>query len=263
MCSYVTAMAVPAAGSVHGCLLTARGAVPAPAGGRRIAIAALISWLIAEGLGAYMLSRWIAGGGARRPRAEPGGVPRWVIFGHAGLAFIGFVGWLSFLTAGSAALAWLAICFLTPAIGLGISIVTVWTPYPGRRAGARPPAAPEGDAPSKRGPGQEGPGQQGPGQEQARDGPGGQGSDSGAPPAGHAHSHDGPAGAGPSEMLAHALSDEALTSRLVDDMLASMLAAPASARRPRWRLAPVIPAAHGVAALATFLFAILAAVAAT
>src|SRR5882757_5301317 len=104
MCSYVTAMAGPAAGSVHGCLLTARGAVPAPAGGRRIAIAALISWLTAEGLGAYMLSRWIAGGGARRPRAEPGGVPRWVIFGHAGLAFIGFVGWLSFLTAGSAAL---------------------------------------------------------------------------------------------------------------------------------------------------------------
>jgi len=221
MCSYVTAMAGPAAGRVHGCLLAARDAAPGSAGSRRIAFAALISWLIAEGLGAYMLTRWIAGGGARRARAEPGGVPRWVIFGHAGLAFTGFVGWISFLAAGSAALAWLAICFLTPAIGLGISIVAVWTPYPARRAGAGagPPAAAQ---------------------------------------------NDGPGGRGPSEMLAQALSDEALTSRLVDDMLASMLAArPASARRPTVRLATLIPAAHGVAAVATFLFAILAAVAAT
>lgn len=265
MCGYVTAMAGPAAGGVHGCLLAAREAAPGPTGGRRIAFAALISWLIAEGLGAYMLTRWIAGGGARRPRAEPGGVPRWVIFGHAGLAFTGFVGWVSFLAAGSAALAWLAICFLTPAIGLGISIVTVWTPYPGRRAGAGagPPAAREGDGPGRRDPGAAGPGRERPGREEARDGAGGQGPGSDAPPAEHPHSDGVPAGAGPSEMLARALADETLTSRLVDDMLASMLAAPASARRHRWRLAPVIPAAHGVAAIATFLFAILAATATT
>ena len=66
------------------------------------------------------------------------------------------------------------------------------------------------------------------------------------------------------ETLAGALSDETLTSRLIDDLLASMLAVPQpAARRPKWHLAPVIPAAHGAAALATFLLAILAAVAAT
>jgi hypothetical protein len=199
--------------SMHGCLLAAPGAAPGLAGSRALAFATLISWLIAEGLGAYMLSRWLASGGARQHRAQPDGVPRSVIFGHAGLAFTGFTGWVSFLATGSAALAWLAICFLAPAIGLGIAIVTVWTPYPARRAAA------------------------------------------GAEP---------PAGIGAGETLAGALSDETLTSRLIDDLLASMLAVPQpAARRPKWHLAPVIPAAHGAAALATFLLAILAAVAAT
>lgn len=219
MRSYITARAGPAAGSAHGCLLAARGAAPGLADSRALAAATLISWLVAEGLGAYMLSRWIASGGARQQRAGPDGLPRSVIFGHAGMAFTGFVGWVSFLATGAAALAWLAICFLAPAIGLGISIVTVWTPYPVRRAGAgaEPLAAPAGDGPGSA-----------------------------------------------SEKLARALSDEALTSSLIDDMLASMLAVPASAaRRPRWRLAPVIAAAHGVAAIATFLLAILAAAAAT
>jgi hypothetical protein len=65
------------------------------------------------------------------------------------------------------------------------------------------------------------------------------------------------------EMLARALRDKALTSRLVDDLLASMLAVPPPARRPKWRLAPLIPAAHGLTAMATILLAVLAAVAAT
>ena len=59
------------------------------------------------------------------------------------------------------------------------------------------------------------------------------------------------------------LADEALTSRLVDDLLARMLAEPSPApHRPRWNLAPLIPAAHGVFAIATFLLATLAAIAA-
>jgi hypothetical protein len=61
-------------------------------------------------------------------------------------------------------------------------------------------------------------------------------------------------------MLARALTDEPLTTRLIDDLVASVLAGPPEEREPKWRLTPLIPAAHGVAAMATFMLAVLAAV---
>jgi hypothetical protein len=259
----VAITAGPAGCSLHGCLLAARGTAPGLASSRALGIATLVSWLITEGLGAYMLGTWIASGGPRQQRARPDGLPRPVIFGHAGLAFTGFVGWVSYLVTGSPALAWLAIGFLAPAVGLGISTVTVWTPYPARRdgAGAESPAGPWGD-----GPGGQGPGKERPGKERARDGPGDRdtASDAAVAPTEHAYGDDVPAGMLTDEMLARALSDEALTNRLVDDLLASMLAVPPRApRRPKWHLAPLIPAAHGVTAMATILLAVLAAVPAT
>jgi hypothetical protein len=188
-------------------------AAPGRAHGRGLAFAALICWLAAESLGAWMLGRWIAGGGQRRGDARPGDVPRPVIFGHAGLAFTGLACWVGFTVTGSVVLAWLAVGVLAPAIGLGISTVTVWTPYPGLPA----------DAPGRSVPG----------------------------------------GTVTGEALARALADEALTSSLVDDLLARMLARPPpAARRPRPDLAPLIPAAHGVLAIATFLLAMLGAAAA-
>ena len=56
-----------------------------------------------------------------------------LVLGHAGLAFAGFTCWVSFLISAVDPLAWLSVGFLAPAIGLGISTVTVWTPYPARR----------------------------------------------------------------------------------------------------------------------------------
>ena len=56
-----------------------------------------------------------------------------LVLGHAGLAFAGFTCWVSFLISATVPLAWLSVGFLAPAIGLGISTVTVWTPYPARR----------------------------------------------------------------------------------------------------------------------------------
>jgi hypothetical protein len=55
-----------------------------------------------------------------------------------------------------------------------------------------------------------------------------------------------------------------LTSELVDDLVERMLAEPPPAKPASrgWRLAPVIPVLHGVLALATFLIAVLAAIAA-
>jgi hypothetical protein len=109
-----------------------------------------------------------------------------VIFGHAGLAFAGFAGWVSYLVTGSPALAWLAVGFLAPAVGLGIFTVTVWTPYPARRgaAGAETPAASYGDGPDG-----ERPGGEEPGKEEEDDGPGDHriGTGAAAPPTEHAH----------------------------------------------------------------------------
>jgi hypothetical protein len=242
----VTVGVRPAAGCLHGCAQAAGSTAPGLPDGRNLAIATLLSWLITEALGAYMLTSWIRSGGLRkqaassdagRPSAD---VPRSVILGHAGLAFTGFLCWVSFVAAGSAPLAWLSLGFLGPAIGLGISTVTVWTPYPGKR-----PAAP-----ADRGGGWAG-----------RAVPGWT---AGSGPAATRPAASRSAAARLSDdALGRALDDEVLSHRLVDDMLASMLApAEPASRRARWDLTPLIPAAHGVMAIATFLFAMLAAIAA-
>lgn len=251
------AIAVGPAGSW---LLAARGTAPGLAGSRALGIATLVSWLITEGLGAYMLGSWIAANGPRQQRGRPGGLPGPVIFGHAGLAFTGFAGWVSYLLTGSPVLAWLAVGFLAPAVGLGISTVTVWTPYPAHpgAAGAETPADP-----GRNGPDGQGPGGEEPGQDAAGDGPGDHRTGATVSPAEHRRSNDAQADLLTDEMLARALSDEALTSRLIDDLLAEMRASPPPTRKQRWHLAPLIPAAHGLAAVATIALAVLAAVAAT
>lgn len=176
-----------------------------------LAIFALVDWLLTETFGAYMLISWIAGGGTR----VPGAVPRWLIFGHAGLAFSGLLAWISFVVTGVPALAWASLGLLAPAIGLGISTVTLWTPYP---------FALPADEPQR-------------------------------------PQFDGLLGITSDDMLARVLDDEALTTRLVDDLVDSLLTKPAP-RRPRVAFSPLIPAAHGLLAMSTILFAVLAAVSA-
>jgi predicted RND superfamily exporter protein len=158
----------------------------------------------------------VASGGLRQRRSRPDGVSPLVIFGHAGLALTGFIGWVSFTLTDSVVLAWLALGFLAPAIGLGIATVTVWTPYPIQRA----------------------PGQRGVGAE---------------PPSIQVTD----------ETLARAASEDALSGQLVDELLARVFTESGEvsvAKRPRWRVTSLIPAAHGVFALVTFLLATMAAV---
>lgn len=214
-----------AGGCLRGCLVAA-GSHAVSRHGRGLGTAALVSWLLAESLGAYMLRSWLGSGGARR---KPAGaaqetVSLALILGHAGLALSGLVSWVGFLISGQPALAWLAVGLLAPAIGLGISTVTIWTPYP-----ARPPAS------GKRAP----------------------------------HGDPGPAAGPPAilvtnEMLDRVLANEGLTSELVDDLVERMLAEPPPEMPAGrgWRFAPVIPVLHGILALATFLLAMLTAIAA-
>ena len=119
---------------------TAVATAPSPA----LGLATLATWLLTAGLGAFMLSRLIASGGLRQQRATRGGLSPTVLFGHFSLAGTGLVVWVCYVATGWVALAWSAVGLLMPAIGLGVSTVTLWTPYPrpGRAAGADPHADP-------------------------------------------------------------------------------------------------------------------------
>jgi hypothetical protein len=206
----------------------ASGAVASGAGtpGRSFGIAALVTWLLDAGSGAYMLGTWIVRGGLRRQAATGDRLAPAVVFSHFGLATTGLLMWASYLVTRLAVLGWLAVGLLTLVIGLGISTVTLWTPFPAQRAASG-----------------------------ADTGPGG-------PEAG------GPAGdavtlAVTDAELTSALTDEALLGQLVDDVLARAPRDPVrGARRRRGLVAALIPAGHGVAAMATVLLAVLAAISA-
>jgi hypothetical protein len=178
--------------------------------GHALPIAALVSWLLTEALGAFMLRSWVASGSAgraqRRP-ANPDGMSLPILAGHAGLNLAGLLSWIIFLVSGVPALGFVAIGFMAPAIGLGISTVTIWTPYPTRRAPA-----------------------------------------------------DYHPGVLPDEMVKRALDDDALSQRLIDELLEHNLGQPAP-RMGGWSLRPLVPIAHGALAIVTLMLATLAAIA--
>ena len=104
--------------------------------------ATLISWMLTASLGGFMLRTWLVRGGLRRERARTGGLPPQLIFGHAGLALFGLLVWVSYLVTGVRPLAWTAVGVLMVTVGLGLSTVTLWTPYPARKPGERRVPAP-------------------------------------------------------------------------------------------------------------------------
>jgi hypothetical protein len=81
-----------------------------------IAVATLITWLIAGSAGLYMFRTWLSRGGLGHQRSRADGLPPAVIFTH--------------LATGLDALAWTGVGMLMLGIGLGICTVTVWTPFP-------------------------------------------------------------------------------------------------------------------------------------
>jgi hypothetical protein len=205
-------------------------AAPATWPGRSLGFAALSTWLFDAVSGLYMLGTWIARGGLRRERTAGDSLAPRVVLGHFGIAATGLLLWTSFLITRWAYLAWLAVGLLMVAIGLGISTVTLWTPFPAHRAEAGTPAGPDPAA------------------------------DSPAAGALAAPAEETLTGRLTDEMLNRALTDEVLLSQLVDDVVASARAAPPRGGQGRRKhLATIIPAAHGIAAIATFLLAVLTA----
>ena len=99
--------------------------------------ATLIVWLITASLGAFMLRTWLARGGLSAERAKAGGLPPQLIFGHAAAAITGLLAWVVFVASGIRPFAWTAVALMILAVGLGLSTVTLWTPYPARKPGER------------------------------------------------------------------------------------------------------------------------------
>jgi hypothetical protein len=223
---------------------------PATWPGRSLAIAALCTWLFDAASGLFMLGTWIARGGLHQQRTTGDRLAPRVVFGHFGIATTGLLVWTSFLITRWVYLAWLAVGLLMLVIGLGISTVTLWTPFPAHRAEA---AAAAGPAPAADGPAADGP---------AADGPAADGPADGGPAVGAlaAPPEESLTGRLTDEMLNRALTDEVLLSQFVDDVVAGVhTAAPRAGQDRRTHLATVIPAGHGIAAIATFLLAVLTA----
>jgi len=200
--------------------------------GHALPFYALVSWLLTELLGAAMVRSWIAGGGMRAarqrpPRPDAMSLP--VLAGHAGLNLAGLICWICFVVSGAPALAWMALAFMAPAIGLGISTVTIWTPYPGGRrdtGGSAEPSSAE-SRPSDRSAAERAP----------------------AEPR-----------VVPDDELKRRLSDDELAAQLVEELLSRNFAQP-PARAVTWSWRPLVPLGHGVLAIVTFLLAVLAAIA--
>jgi hypothetical protein len=245
----IRAMAIRAAGIKAAGIAGALQALPDPGAstpGRAFGVAALITWILDAGSGGYMIGTWIRRGGPGALRAAGDRLAPALIFGHFGLATTGLLLWASYVATRAAALAWVAITLLVLVIGLGISTVTLWTPFPAQPAATdEPPATQAGRA--------------GSGGAETRPG-------DDRPVAGAAeHSLTGGL---TDDLLQQALTDEALLNRLVDDVVSSVPASPSTVPGPpkqrgraqrRVRIMALIPAGHGLAAMATVLLAVLAA----
>ena len=211
------------AAAIAGALRTPSTAAAA-APSRTLAFVTLITWLIDAGSGGYMLRTWIARGGLRRQRATDRLAPR-VVFGHFGMASTGLLVWLSYLATGWIVLAWVAVGVLMLVIGLGVSTVTVWTPFPAHRATGMGASPGTGDPAVSRF---------------------------------AASAEDALGGRLTDETLNRALTDDVLLSKLVEDVVAGARAVPSRKGIPN--ATALIPAGHGMAAIATMLLAVLTAV---
>jgi hypothetical protein len=196
-----------------------------------LAIATLACWAFTASLGALMLRSLISRDGLRRQLGVRGGLHPGVLVAHFSLALTGLVTWICYLVTAAEPVAWLAVGLLVPGIGMGITTVTLWTPYPHPSGIAQP--------------GQESPGQALSGQ---------------APPVPAPPAERAARGPLTDEALARTLADETLTRKLIDDMIASLPAEAAQeAKKPKSSSAGLIPIVHGLGAVITFALAVVTA----
>lgn len=104
-------------------------------------IAALVVWILTAGGGAFMLAKWVGGGGHRQPSNTH--LPPGVVFGHFGLAAAGLVLWIIYLATDSHTIGWIAIAALALVAVLGFVLLARWVPtYRARQTVGGPSEAP-------------------------------------------------------------------------------------------------------------------------
>src|SRR3954452_13188052 len=91
-----------------------------------MSIVALITWLIAAGLGSAMVAIWRKHGGLGRGGAQPTHLPPVRVFTHLGLAAAGLVVWIVYLVSDTAAWAWIALADLVIVAMIGSIMVRRW-----------------------------------------------------------------------------------------------------------------------------------------
>jgi len=91
-----------------------------------MAIAALLTWLVAAGVGAFMVNRWIGRGGLARGDTVTTHFPPARVFSHLGLAAAGLIVWIIYLVNGSSILTWVSFAVLVLVAILGGVLVRRW-----------------------------------------------------------------------------------------------------------------------------------------
>jgi hypothetical protein len=92
-----------------------------------VRVAALVTWLLAALVGAYLLRTWVVNGGwHRRPGGQRSRFSPLLIFGHAGLAASGLLVWVWYNVAHDLPLAWVTVGVLVPVATLGFTMFGLW-----------------------------------------------------------------------------------------------------------------------------------------
>jgi len=89
-----------------------------------MAIASLIVWILTAGGGAFMLAKWVRGGGHRASTASS--LPPAVVFGHFVLAAVGLVLWIVYVITDNHPIGWIGLALLAPVAILGFVMVARW-----------------------------------------------------------------------------------------------------------------------------------------
>jgi hypothetical protein len=94
-------------------------------------VGALLAWLAAAASGGLMLARWLRAGGSPLRRTATAAPPA-AILGHVSGGLLGLVLWAAFMLGGWAVLAWIALGLLVPVAGVGMAVLVLGLPSPGR-----------------------------------------------------------------------------------------------------------------------------------
>ncbi|MEV5708447.1 hypothetical protein [Actinoallomurus sp. NPDC052274] len=88
--------------------------------------AALMMWILAAVVGAYLLIIWLANGGLRRQGTKVTRFPMTLVLGHPALAVVALAAWVEFLLTARIAYAWSSFGVLVVVALLGFTLLTRW-----------------------------------------------------------------------------------------------------------------------------------------